>query len=72
MTKRHPLKKLSEFRKDRGLSQDDLAKLLGVTKAAVSRWESGHRIPRRGSLPRLIEATGISASELMQLEEPAQ
>lgn len=34
---------LIRWRKDRNLTQDGLAQLLGVTKACISRWESGKR-----------------------------
>jgi transcriptional regulator with XRE-family HTH domain len=34
---------LIEWRKRRGLNQVDLADKLNVTKACISRWESGHR-----------------------------
>lgn len=34
-----------EIRERRGLSQEDLAEVLGVTGAAVSRWETGARQP---------------------------
>jgi transcriptional regulator with XRE-family HTH domain len=36
---------LKKLRKEKGLSQQALAEKLYVTNAAVSRWESGHRLP---------------------------
>jgi DNA-binding transcriptional regulator YiaG len=36
-------KDLTEWRKAKGLMQEQLANLLGVTKACISRWESGDR-----------------------------
>lgn len=33
------------WREERGLSQADLARALGVTQATVSRWETGERPP---------------------------
>jgi DNA-binding transcriptional regulator YiaG len=38
-------KKIVEMRKRHGLSQHRLAILLGTTAAAVSRWETGNRVP---------------------------
>jgi predicted transcriptional regulator len=35
--------KLIKWRADRGLNQSDLGAMLGVTKACISRWESGKR-----------------------------
>jgi len=43
------------IREDAGLAQDDLARALGVTRAAVSRWESGERYPRTENLARYLE-----------------
>ena len=33
--------KLAEYRKARGYSQDDLAKLTGLTKTTIQNWENG-------------------------------
>lgn len=57
----HPLK---IFRKGRCLSQRGLAALLGVSNAAVSRWESGERKLDADMLPLIVERTGIPAREL--------
>jgi transcriptional regulator with XRE-family HTH domain len=57
----HPLK---AFRELRQLSPADLARLLEVSPAAVSRWESGERNVDRRLLPKITEKTGISAKEL--------
>lgn len=64
MAAEHPLKK---YRADHGLTQGALAKQLGVTTAAVCRWESGQRAPRRRDLPRISESTGIAAADLLGL-----
>jgi transcriptional regulator with XRE-family HTH domain len=59
----HPLKAYRE-RQDPPLTQDQLADLLGVSKAVVSRWEAGERQPGVGIIPTITEKTGISAREL--------
>ena len=46
------------IRQDAGLSQADVAEAIGVTRAAVSRWETGDRRPRGDLL--------IAYSELLQ------
>ncbi len=33
-------KKIAQYRKDKGLTQDELAELLGVSAQAVSKWEN--------------------------------
>ena len=41
-----------EQRRKRGLSQTELADLLGVTNKAVSKWENGRAKPTGGPLPQ--------------------
>ncbi len=45
-------KRLRELRKENNVSQLELAKVLNMTKMAVSHWESGHSEP---SISQLIE-----------------
>ena len=42
--------KIIRLRKGRGLSQEELAERLGVSRQAVSRWESGTALPDAGNL----------------------
>jgi transcriptional regulator with XRE-family HTH domain len=46
------------------LSQEALAKKLGVTRLTVTRWESGSRKIDPGLVPLVAERTGIPAKEL--------
>lgn len=51
--------------------QATLAEALGVTESAISRWESGKRLPGRVQFPRLfgvLAAAGASALDLESLE----
>lgn len=59
----HPLRAYRE-RQDPPLTQDALAELLGVSKAAVSRWESGIRKPDETACRVIREKTGISVRKL--------
>jgi transcriptional regulator with XRE-family HTH domain len=52
--------KLKKWRKERGLSQEALGKLIGVTKASVSRYEQG-RVPE---WPVMLEIVEISKCEV--------
>ena len=45
---------LKEFRKEHGMEQDDLAKLLGTTQQTISNWESG-TMPRANALKRISQ-----------------
>ena len=56
---KHPLR---QFRKTKGLSQEDLARELGVSVLTVYRWEKG-TMPRRKDWRRISEATGISPEQ---------
>lgn len=55
---------LKAFRERESLSQDDLAKLIGVTRETVTRWENGTRKPDEDKLPTIAEKTGIQPSEM--------
>lgn len=65
----HPLKAFRE-KQEPPLTQQALAALLGVSKAAISRWETRERQPEQELLPVISEKTGIPISELRpDLEE---
>ena len=53
------------LRKQRGLTQAELAARIGVTDKAVSRWETGKGFPDVSLLPPLAEALGTSVTELL-------
>ena len=60
---------IARCRKDRGLTQKDLAQGLNVTEQAVSRWERGKGFPDIQLLVPLAKNLEISISELMNLEK---
>lgn len=53
------------LREEKGLTQADIASALGVTPAAVSKWEGGSSKPRVEVLFRLADILGVRAEELM-------
>lgn len=53
--------KIRAYRTEKGLSQPQLAQLLGVTKNAITNWETGARRPDLGHIPALCAHLGISA-----------
>lgn len=59
---------IAALRKGQGLTQDDLAEYLGVTKASVSKWETGQSCPDIALLPKISTYFGISIDELMGYE----
>jgi len=57
---------ISELRKEKNMTQLELAGKLNVTDKAVSRWERGLGFPDINTLQPLADALGISLMELMQ------
>ncbi|MDE6413714.1 MAG: helix-turn-helix domain-containing protein [Eubacterium sp.] len=58
-----------EQRKQLGLSQKELASMLGVTNKSVSKWETGAAIPRTNTLVQLAEVFNVSVDELFVEDE---
>lgn len=56
-------------RKEKNMTQADLAQIIGVTDKAVSRWERGIGFPDINTLEPLANALGISVLELMRSEK---
>ena len=61
--------KLAELRSRSGLSQQDVAEALEVSRQAVSRWETGAAVPGRDSLLALSRLFGVSVEELVSPAE---
>ena len=55
---------LKQIRKERGLSQDELAALLGTTKQVLSRYETKKRVPRLSVVSDYAQKLGIPLSML--------
>jgi transcriptional regulator with XRE-family HTH domain len=53
------------LRKEKGLSQDELGKLVGVSNKAVSKWETDDANPEITLLPLLAKVLGVTADELL-------
>lgn len=58
--------KISDLRKKRGYTQQELADKIGVTNKAVSKWERGVNFPDMGIIDDLAEALGTTSPELME------
>lgn len=61
--------KLQEFRKQKGLTQEELANELFVSRTAVSKWESGRGYPNIESLKMLARFFGVTVDELISADE---
>ena len=57
--------KLQELRKQKGLTQEELAQILFVSRAAVSKWESGRGYPNIDSLKAIARFFSVTIDELL-------
>ena len=57
---------IAELRKQKGLTQLELADMMGVTDKAVSKWERDISCPDISALPRLAEIFGVTVDELLR------
>ena len=56
---------ISTLRKEKGMTQKELADMLNITDNAVSKWERDIACPDTMTIPKLAEILGISVEELM-------
>ena len=61
--------KLQELRKSRGLTQEELAEALFVSRTAVSKWESGRGYPSIDSLKEISKYFSVTIDELLTGEK---
>ena len=57
--------RISKYRKEKGLTQEELAAKLGVSSQAVSQWENDASCPDISLLPQLCRTLGITTDELL-------
>lgn len=60
--------KIQYMRKKAGLSQEALAEILGVSRQAISKWETGEATPEAGKVFALSRAFGVTADWLLSNE----
>ena len=63
---------VAALRKQRGMTQLELAEKMGVTDKAVSKWERDLSFPDVNSIPKLAEVLDVSVDELMQVKANAK
>ncbi len=59
---------VAALRKEKGMTQLELAEKMGVTDKAVSKWERDLSFPDVSSISKLAEILGVSVDELMQVK----
>ena len=61
--------KLQELRKKKGLTQEELAEALYVSRTAISKWESGRGYPSIDSLKEIAKYFSVTIDELLSTDE---
>ncbi|MFH1176379.1 MAG: helix-turn-helix transcriptional regulator [Acidobacteriota bacterium] len=62
--------RLVELRTAAGLSQAELAKLIGEPQANVGYWETSSKPPRADVIPKLAKVLGVRVEALLDANEP--
>lgn len=57
--------RIAFFRRKKGMTQLELARALGVSNQAVSKWEAGRCCPDIQLLPEIADCFGITVDELL-------
>lgn len=65
-----PVSKLRELREHAGLSQRELARMIGQDSSNVSYWERTEKIPRSELLVPIAKALGVTVEELLGQPKP--
>ena len=64
--------RIAEHRKRLGLSQEELADKLYVTRQALSKWENGTSVPSIDTLSQISKLFSVSVDELLGLFDKAR
>ena len=60
--------RIKEFRFEKGLSQNDLGKLTGMSQQQIAQYENEKRRPKMETLAKIAKALDVSVSELISDE----
>ena len=63
---------LKELRKEKGLTQEQLAEKFGVSSRSVSRWENGNTMPELGILVELADYYEVDIKEIIDGERKSE
>ena len=58
-------KYLRDLRRRRGMSQQELALALGVSKQTISNWEVGRKVPRMKAVDKIANIFGVSRNSIL-------
>ena len=57
---------ISELRKEKGMTQANMAEQLGITDRAISKWETGKSMPDSSIMLELCDLLSINVNELLK------
>ena len=63
---------IKNFRKERGLTQEELAIRVNVVRQTVSKWEKGQSVPDADLLQKIAEVLEVSVSQLLGQEREVE
>lgn len=63
---------IKKYRKEKGLTQGQLAEMIGKSKNVISNWENGLNKPDADTIENLMWALGVTADELLGWNNPEQ
>ena len=64
--------KIKQFRRQKDMTQEELAEQLGITYQSVSRWETGACYPDLELIPVLADVFGVTTDQLLGMDEAAE
>ena len=56
---------LKDLRKNKNLTQQQAASLIGVRQTAIAAWEKGSSLPKTQNLPKIAKTYGVTIYELL-------
>ena len=59
-------KNLKEYRERKGLTQNELGVLVGVTQGAIAQFENGSSLPNIKTAVRIAEVLGVTCEQLVK------
>lgn len=60
---------LKKFRTQKGLSQQRLADLVGVSQTAIYNWEKGERTPKMDAITKIADVLGVKLNDLIPTDQ---
>ena len=60
---------IAAMRRERGMTQRELAEAMNLSNRTISKWECGDGLPELANIPALCELLGVTADELLRGEQ---